>query len=308
MIKKFSLKKIYKFLAILLIVLLLQIFPSKEKYSLKTKRVFNENKYHEIYLLDKNNYIAKTKIVVNNTNINKLSKELLECLIIESKCSDRIPSSFKSILPSNTKINKIEITDDLIKVDFSNLFYETSNIDEERIIETIIYTLTSIKNINKVSITIDNNKLKKLPISNKNIDEILTRDYGINKEVNISSIKDIQNVTIYYVSKNEDNVYYVPVTKYINSDKNKINIIIEELSSRNSYNSNLMSYLNTNAKLINYEEKNNNINLNFNEYLFDNKNKKIVLEEVMYSISYSLNDSLNIQNVTFLVNNQEIKR
>lgn len=308
MINKLSKNKLFKLFIIFLIVFLFQIFPNKKEYELKTKSVLNENKYHEIYLLDKNNYLSKTNIVVNSIELDKLSIELIESLIIDGKYIDRIPNGFRPLLPSITKINSLKIDNDLIIVDFSNLFYEVDIFEEEKIIESLIYTLTSLKPINRIQIKIDGVELNKLPISNKNIDTELTREYGINKETNINSIKDIKSVTIYYISKFNDNSYYVPVTKYVNSDKNKINIIIEELSSRMSYNSNLMSYLNSNAQLLDYTIADNKIDLNFNEFLFDNKDKKIVLEEVIYSISYSINDTLNIKNVTFLINNKEIKR
>ena len=308
MIKRFSLNKISKLFVIFLVVLLLQIFPGKKEYTLKDKQVFNENKYHDIYLIDKNNYVSKTNIVINSVELEKLVIELTESLIIDGKYTDRLPNGFRAVLPSNTKINSVKIEDDTVIIDFSNLFYETNKREEEQIIESLIYTLTSIKKINKINIKLDNKDLTKLPNSNKNIDKILTREYGINKETNIESIKDIKSVTIYYVSKFNNQNYYVPVTKYVNSDKNKINIIIEELSSRMSYNSDLMSYLNSNTELIDFTISESSIDLNFNDFLFDNKEKKVVLEEVIYSISYSLEDTLNIQNVTFLVNNEEIKR
>lgn len=306
MIKRFSLKRVSKVLLLFITVLLLYVFPAKKVYNLNTKESISNNKYHTIYLLDKNNMLSKVKIIVTYNSIDKLSEELLESLIINGKYTDKIPSGFKGVLPKNTKINSINVKYDLIEVDFSNLFDE--RLDEEKEVESIIYTLTSLNKINKVKITIDSKDLLTLPKSQKKLDSILTRKYGINKEYDIDSIKNIQNVTIYYVGIYDNKKYYVPVTKYINSDKDKINIIVEELTSRMGYNTDLISYLNSNARLIDYKLEDDKVFLNFDNYLFDNQSTSKVLEEVLYSIEYSVKDTLDIKNVVFLVNNKEIKR
>ena len=141
------------------------------------------------------------------------------------------------------------------------------------------------------------------------LDTELTRDYGINKTYDIDSIKGINKVTIYYTNKtNNNDVYYVPVTKYVNNDEEKIKIIIDELASKFSFESNLMSYLNYNTKLIDYNLTENEIDLNFNEYLFDSNENKKVLEEVIYSISYSVMDNYNVDKVNFFVNSEKVTK
>ncbi len=68
-----------------------------------------------------------------------------------------------------------------------------------------------------------------------------------------------------------------------------------------------MSYLNTNTVLNDYELDNNNLKLNFNELLLNDIDKKNILEEVIYTISLSMNNIYdNLESVSFLVNNEEI--
>ena len=95
---------------------------------------------------------------------------------------------------------------------------------------------------------------------------------------------------------------YIPVTKYLNDDREKIEIIIEEL--KDSKNSNLISYLNENAKLLDYEEDNNILFLNFNESLNDDDNK---LNNTLNEIAYSIFDSYNILSVMFKINDKNVK-
>ena len=68
-----------------------------------------------------------------------------------------------------------------------------------------------------------------------------------------------------------------------------------------------MSYLNANATLNSYELLDNNLKLNFNELLLNDLNSKSILEEVIYTISLSMDNIYNnLESVSFLVNNEEI--
>lgn len=305
---KFSIKKLNKLLVIFLIAFLLYLFPSKEEYQLKTQIVMDENKYHDIFLIDKNNLVAKTKIAVNSISKEDLAKELVESLIVDGKYTDRLPNGFTSIIPSDTKLLSLRIEQNIAVLNFNNKLFDITSEKERQVLETLIYSLTSINGIDGIKILIKDEKIVKLPKTGEKVDEILTRKYGINKEYNIDDIKNITNVTIYYTSKFNDQTYYVPVTKYLNSEDNKIKIIIDELTSRISYNSNLISYLNSDLELLDYSFNEEQLDLNFNEYLFDNENNKTVLEEVIYSISYSIEDTLEVSDINFFVNNEKIEK
>lgn len=310
MIKRFSMKKISKYTILLLVVFLFYLFPTKEKYDLdkEVSKEVNIN-YHDIYLIDKNNYVAKTNIQVSSLKKDLLIDELIEAMKIDGKYQDKIPNGFCALLPSDTKLLGKEINNDVVTLNFNSNVLDVKSENEEKIIESLIYSITSIDGIDKIIIKIDGENLKKLPKTGIILDTELTRDYGINKTYDIDSIKGINKVTIYYTNKNNNSdVYYVPVTKYVNNDEEKIKIIIDELASKFSFESNLMSYLNYNTKLLDYNLNENEIDLNFNEYLFDSTENKKVLEEVIYSISYSVMDNYNVDKVNFFVNNEKVTK
>ena len=48
------------------------------------------------------------------------------------------------------------------------------------------------------------------------------------------------------------------------------------------------------------------MNLDFNNYLFDNVDEKDILEEVIYTISLSVNDNYDVDEVVFNVDNEEV--
>ena len=296
MLKRLSLNKISKMTLFILLLFLFCIYPKQTKYNLNTK-VVNGNNYHDIFLIDDNNYVSKTTIAVNSIESNKLAQDLVKSLIIGSENSSKIPNNFKAIIPKETKVQKININDKYLTISFDDNILKTNN--KDKMIECIVYTLTSIKKITNINILVNNKE-------NSFFDKEYTRSIGINKKYNLTSLEDINNITIYYVSSNNDNNYYIPVTKYINTKDDKIKIIIEELSSSSSYQSNLMSYLNYDTKLISYGLEDNELNLYFNDAIINKSDDKI-LEEVIYSISYSIKDSINVDNIHFYVNDKEFK-
>lgn len=313
MLKKISIRKLIISFSTLFTLFLIYLIPNNENDKNKLEDIPQELEYvnndlitSSVFLLDSYNMLGKTEVPVSSKDIESLAKELLEVLINGGANEDRIPNGFKSVLPSDTKILSLKYDKDLIKVDFSKELLNTSKEMEEKIVEAIVYTLTSINGVNKVIIYVDGNILTKLPQTKINLPSTLDRSFGINKEYDINSIKDINQVTIYYVNKNNDNYYYVPVTKYLNDDRDKIKIVIDELSGNSIYNTNLMSFLNSNAELISSEKKDDLMHLNFNEYIFSDIEEKNILEEVIYTISLSVCDNYEVKGVVFNVENEEI--
>ena len=135
----------------------------------------------------------------------------------------------------------------------------------------------------------------------------MDKSYGINKEYELTSLSDVDSYTVYYVLNYNDDVYYTPVTKYINnSNQDKVKVIIDELATSITYQSNLMSYLDSNVKLLDYEIGEDSVKLNFNEMILSDITNNVILEEVMYTIGLSICDELSVDKVIFEVGNKEI--
>ena len=306
MLKRYFFKKTVLFLALAFSLLLIYLAPNNE-ISFKQELSYNDTGIKSvIYLMDSNNYVARTQVKTTNRTIEAKAKELLEILINGDKNENKIPSGFKSIIPNDTKINSAKYENNIIKVDFSSELLDTKIEYEEKIIEAIVYTLTSIDGVDKVIIYVDGDILSKLPKTGINLPGTLDKSYGINKEYNIDSYKDLSKVTVYYISKYNDNTYYVPVTKYVNDDRDKIKIIIDSLASSNLVTPNLMSFLNSNTVLLSSELNDESLNLVFNQYIFNDLGTKNILEEVIYTISLSVEANYNVKEVSFEVNNEEI--
>ena len=297
MIKRFSIRKILKMTLFIFIVFLFYLFPSENNVE-KTSYVSKISNYHDIYLLDRNNYVSKTTISVKSIEREKLANDLLLSLIIDSSNKNKIPNTFNQVIPKNTVIQSVKINNTHITVSFNDNIKNIKQ-NKNKMIECIVYTLTGINNIKEVELLIDNKE-------NDFFDKIIyTRDIGINKKYDIVSLNDITRVTLYYVSKIDEIEYYVPVTKIINSKDDKIKIIVEELASKSTYESNLMSYLNYETKLMSYNIEEDRINLYFNNSILSSKEDNKILEEVRYSISNSISDTMNVSNIHYYIDNEE---
>lgn len=311
MLKKMSIKKILVSSTAIILLLIIYLIPDNKKdIDLKNSSIeYNYNNVvGTIYLVDSNDYVARTTIPTCKCDDVALAKDLVEGLIIGGTKNNIIPNGFRSILPPDVVVKDINLKDKILTIDFSKELLEINKNDEEKAIESLVYTLTSINGIDKIIIKVEGEVLNKLPNSKNNLPTVLDKSYGINKTYELSNLNNILSYTTYYTSSYNNNKYYVPVTKYVNSkDSDIVKVIIKELGSSPIYETNLMSYLNTNATLNNYELAGSNLILNFNEQLLNDIDKKNILEEVIYTISLSMDNIYdNLETVSFQVNNEEI--
>jgi len=308
MLKKSALRRIFTASLALIIVSILYFFPNTNNLNeIKQITTYVSVDTSPIYLINKDSYVIRTNVVIKAEERLDKIKELINTLIIDSEKSEYIPKNFKSIIPKNTNILEISLDNNLLKINFSKEFLNVEKKDEEKLIEALVYTLTEIPEVKQIMIFVENEKLNKLPQTNITLPNVLDRNFGINKIYDITSIKDLSKTTIYYIGKEEDLTYYIPVTKIDNNDNNKVEIIIQELKSSPIYETNLISYLASSVKLLNYETLEDQINLTFNNEIFNDFNNKDILEEVKYSISLSLKDTLNVKEVIFKVNDEIIE-
>ena len=306
-----SIRKITVATLALLALGLLYLMPDSESVE---KELANDdieyiytNATEVIYLLDSNDYVARTKIKGCDCDTIQTARDVMEGLIVDGAKSNIIPNGFRAFIPSGTEVLDVALDNKVLTINFSKELLDINEEYEEKMIEAIVYTLTSIDGIDKVIIQVEGEVLSKLPISGKSLPASLDKSFGINKSYDLVSTQDIDSYTVYYVSQFHDNQYYVPVTKYVNNQKqDKIKVIIDELSASPIYETNLMSFLNANVSLIDYSLEEDMVKLNFNDSILSDSESNKILEEVIYTISLSLADNYGVEEVSFLVNNEEI--
>lgn len=304
-------KKILVASSLLVVLFMLYLIPTKKEVEFAETNLeyVYPNDLETVYLLDSNDYVARVLISASNESSVSKALSLIDALIIGGKKENVIPNGFRSIMPSGTKVNDIKLEDGVLIIDFSKDILDIDKKYEDKMIEALTYTLTSINDIDSIKLLVDGEELKKLPNSNKILPTFLDKSYGINKIYEITNVGNIDSYTVYFVNSVNDSKYYIPVTKYINDNKqDKIRIIIDELATSFTYQSNLNSFLNENAKLLNYEVIDKQIKLNFNDMIFSDITNNDILEEVVYTICLSINDSIDIDSVVFMANDKEMLR
>lgn len=288
MLKKNALRRICISTFSLFIVLLLCIFPNNETSYPEEIISINELTM-PLYIKDQNGYVARTNIIKKKDNdieyiINLLTKGSLY--------ENYLPINFEPLIPENTKLLNYSLNDKVLKLNFSKEFLLVKENDEEKMIESLIYSLCELESIDKILIYVENKKLNELPNSKVKLPVSLDKSYGINKVYDIKSYKNVTKTTIYYASKTDDLTYYIPITKITNNDANAVEIIVKELKTSPIYESNLISFLNASYELKNYEIMENSVNMSFDNKMLLNLNDENITEKVKYTLSLSIRDTL----------------
>ena len=256
-----------------------------------------------IYLLNSDNYLVKTEVILTKKDKEKQIEYVLECLKEDNK--NTYPKELKGVLPKDIEILNIKINNKYVTINFSKEFLNINKEIEEKVLESITYSILNLKEIDGIYLEVEGKLLEELPNSKTKISYPLNKSIGINKEYNIQNRNDINKTVVYYLEDIDNTNYYVPVTKYLNSKDDKIKVIIDSLTTSYIYEKNLMSVLNTNLKLNSYNEEENVFFLDFNSNLYDKNNK--ILEEVIYSISYSVFDNYDVNSIVFSVDGKDVK-
>lgn len=304
MLRTKAIRKI--FLTTLTVFILLTVFTIanyKNENVLRTNLEIEDIaglKTNVIYLLNDEGLLVQDRVLLDGSSVEEKIEKLLINLTEGSTGS--FADGLSKVIPKGTVVNNVVVGNKYVTIDFSKELLNVSEEKEKSMITAIVYSVIDLDDFLGVSILVEGDNLEEYPNSKEKINKILDKSIGINKNYDITSFNNINKVVIYYLENINDNLYYVPVTKYVNDDREKVNIIVEELASSYIYESNLMSFLNSNVSLIEYEEKDNIMSLNFNDYLFDGNDK--VLEEVLYSIAYSVFDNYDVSMVSFEVNGE----
>ena len=242
-------------------------------------------KTNTVYLLNNNNYLEKVDIFIEKSDVKNQVINIINYL---KESNNKIQSNYNGYVPKNTNILDISIKNNILYLNLSKEFLKE---DFNITITGLIKSLLEIKGIDKVELKVEGNYVE-------GYNKVFDKSLAINKKYELQNRNNINKVVVYYMSKDNN---YIPVTKYVNDKREKVEIIIDELKNNND--SNLISYLNSNTKLINYKEENNIIFLNFNKYLIDDINSK---EKIINQIAYSVFDNYDIEPVIFEIEEKNI--
>ena len=178
----------------------------------------SEKNYRKVYLLDENKYLIPLSIDISN-------KEYLvdEIYTVVSNLRDLQVEGFTSVLAKDVKINAIELENGVLNIDFSKEFLVYQKDLEEKIIESLTWSVMDFEEVNGLTISVDGVKLEKMPISGLVLPSVLDKQIGINKYHDlVSNYSDSDSVVVMYQKELAGNTYYIPITRRIDRQDSDI--------------------------------------------------------------------------------------
>lgn len=289
MLKERLLKKMFLLTLSMLIILSICTIPTiNDKNLLRTNLEIESItglNTNNIYLLNKDNFLVKTEVFIDDKKVDNKVKDIINYLTINNS---KIPKGLNGYLDKNLKVLNISLEEDILEIDFSKELKE-----DEITITGVVYSLLEIKGIDRV-------KIKKEGKDLSNYNRYLDKSIGINNKYLYHGRKDIKKVVIYYLDNINNDFYFVPVTKYLSDKRDKIEIIVDELKN----NKELVSVMNNKVELIEYSLDANSMFLNFNKELLDSNED--ITNKVLDEVAYSVFESYDINTVMFEVNGKRL--
>jgi germination protein M len=258
----------------------------------------------ELYLIDSNGYVVSQKMALPSTE--SIAKQALEYLVVDGPVQNMLPNDFRAVLPAGTQIS-VNIKDGTAVADFSSEFQNYQPEDEQKILESVTWTLTQFDSVEKVELRVNGYELTEMPVNGTPINQNgLSRKVGINLDTSgITDLTDTHPVTVYFVSQKGDNTYYVPVTKRVsNKVDNKIEAVVQQLIDGPGSQKNLLSDFTGVALLDEPKVEDGQVTLNFNEGVYGSFEEKIVSEHFMNALVLSLTEQESVKSVSVMVNGE----
>lgn len=260
---------------------------------------FNEDSgtiKHTIYYFNDNNEV--TPLTLDIPKVEGIGQQVLNYMTINGPVQELLPQGFSAILPEGTQFSlNVKADQQLAIVDFSTEFlnYEAKSAEKEKkILDAITWSLTEFPTIEKVEIRVNGYDLENMPVWNTPIVGPLSRNDGINLELaNNINISNTSSVTLYFVRANEENEYFVPVTRIIPQTDNIAKETLEQLIIGPQVGSNLVTPILPTTNVINVKVSDNIIVADFDEGIlgYDNQLSEQMIDMILYSLSESTNIS-----------------
>lgn len=267
-----------------------------------SKEMVSEMTTRELYLIDQNGLVAPQALQLPKSE--GVARQALEYLVQDGPVSELLPNGFQAVLPPGTEIFGVNIKDGVAIADFSEQFKDYRPEDELKILQSITWTLTQFESVETVKIRINGYDQEVMPVNGTPIGEGFSRSNGINMETNnMVDVSNSKGVTLYFLSQNGENVYYVPVTRRVNSNEDQLKAVVTQLLAGPSNFTNLLTDFRHGVQLIEEPRYANGVvTVNFNEALLNHIEGTAISEEVLNLLVLSLTEQAGVEKVAIEVN------
>lgn len=170
-----------------------------------------------VYLISNDNLTIPLSVSLNKkTTLQEEIMDVYNLLKVDSKISNEYLNGFIS---EDIKMNKLEVRDNILTLDFSdNILNGVSN--QNKIIEALTLSFVNFDEIDSLEIYINGTKLNDMV--SLYLPDKLDEKYGINQDFYYTSsiIGKEKQVIFYERTYSENHKYLVPVSVYVEEEKN----------------------------------------------------------------------------------------
>lgn len=259
-----------------------------------------------LYFKDPEGLVAPVSMYIPKTV--EVAKKSLEYMVQGGPGMTSLPTGFQALLPAGTTVKGINIKTDskLAIVDFSKEFNNYQAQDERKLLEAVVWTLTELDNVEKVSIRVEGKELKQMALNKTPLDSEMNRAMGINLEfASGMNLGQAVPVTLYFQSQTADKYsYYVPVTRMIQRTDNVAKAAVQQLIKGPEESKGLVSSLAADIGLLQVQMSQDNsvVTVNLDDKLLGSD--KLVPASAAQALILSLTQTTGASKVQLLVNGE----
>ncbi|WP_082233665.1 GerMN domain-containing protein [Halobacillus massiliensis] len=260
----------------------------------------------ELYLLDSNGMVVPQTLEIPASK--EVAAQALEYLVKDGPVSELLPSGFSAVLPAGTQIKGVNLKEDgTMVVDVSKEFESYKPEEEEKILQSMTYTLTQFDGVEKIKLWVNGHELQTMPVNGTPISDGVSRSDGINiQESAVSDPVNSEPVTVYYPSQQDgQEVYQVPVTTRVANEENLYTSVAQTLLEGPALGTSLLQPFNEGAEVKNAELNEGVLTVTFNEALLTGEEAKALSNDALSSLVMSLTSLPEVDSVQVKVEGME---
>lgn len=206
-----------------------QVSLPEESYEVDVVEQETENRM--LYFLSNEGYVVPKNLLLPVQEDRAVLKQSIEYLVQGGPIDTLLPTGLTAVLPENTKIRGINITDDQTAIiDLSQEFLNYDIDKETDILEALTFTATTFENVERIKIWVEGESLDVLPKQQTVMSEGYSRHDGINVlKTEAVDYLTTTPVTLYYPYYIANQCYFVPTTTYVPQSDNLKHLIVQSL-------------------------------------------------------------------------------
>lgn len=236
-----------------------------------------------------------------------IAKAAVNLLVDEPGLRDDLATvGLLPVLPAGTQVLGMSINDGLAKIDFNeNILAYDTEVDENAIVQSLVYTLTEFETIDKVQLLVEGNEMDKLAFGTK-VKAPLERE-NINLSLDLGE-QDVPVVVYYKTTTNGEDSFFVPVTKGVSAIKADIKTVLTALIEGAPEGTGLYSELPVGVQLNDVYVKDGVAYIDFSKEIENMPNDKAHQQSMIYELGLTLRElEPSISQIRILSGGKEIK-